>query len=569
MDNSDMKLGRTLLVLSSFIFLSGCVFPTGGLTSNPTSEQISTSSPTSEPTSIPTSESTSSLTSESTSASTSNPTSISTSQSTSNPTSQPTSISTSISTSSSISGDPELEAIPVNFTAINDFHGQLDEDGYQVGIAKMTSYLKEKKAEGNVLICSGDNYQGSLICNYDKGVFVSSIFKDIGFDAYTIGNHEFDWGVEYIKLNEEILGEKMLGANIYNYPKTDNQWTKSDLGELYKIITLYEGTPQEIKIGIIGVIGRRQITSITSTYVEDYIFLEPTQIVKDLAIELREEKGCDIVVASYHDASPDYSIADRVSGKNYHYVDACFMGHTHSFDAWEINNVPFVQGGAYSQGTSEVSLLFNKNTSTVTLNNYDFQYLSSLDLEPDDEVETAIQNIKDELYDKFYEVVGTNATGRRIDEYAMARFYAKITYEKALELGYEVDGCVFNQARRELKAGDFTYSDLFETHPFLNEVYIISADEYDIANQSSYRCSYLKPGFNPSYRSTHHDVLVFDYNGFHIGVNESNEKYYNYFPSAFNETSEHAPIRMDFNCFDIALEWLKTNEITSEDIPNY
>ena len=566
-----MKFGKTYLVISLLTLLAGCnIFDNSS--SSPTSESSDpVSSSSSIPTSIPSSSSEITTSSSSTSTPTSEPTSKPTS--TSIPTSESTSITTttpSTSNPSSSTSGTDIESIPVNFTAINDYHGQLDENGYQVGIAKTTTYLKDKKAKGDILINSGDSYQGSLICYEDKGHFLSSIFKDIGFDSYTIGNHEFDWGVSSILSNEEVLGQKMLGANIYKYPKVDGEWEKADLGKLYDIVTLYEGTPQETKVGIIGVIGSRQITSITSLYTEDYIFLNPDPIVKELAIELRENKECDIVVASYHDASPDDSIAYEVPGKNYRYVDACFMGHTHSFDSYTVNDVPFVQAGAYSQGASEVSLLFNKATSSVTLEDYGYQNLFYLDLQADEEVAEALQDIKDAHHSEFNDIVGRNETGREIDVYSMSSFYAKVSYEKATNEGHELAACIFNQSRRPLKAGDFTYSDLYETHPFMNEIYILSCDDYDIYNECRYGCAYVNPEYtlNPG-GSSFHDVLVFDYNGLHIGVNDSYEKFYNYFPSAFSSEALHEPIKLDFTCVEATLEWLQVhNAITSADI-NY
>lgn len=479
---------------------------------------------------------------------------------------------TSTSTSTSIPVDIELDDIPVNFTAINDFHGQLDEeeDDYRVGIAKMASYLKDRKAQGDILISSGDNYQGSYLCNVDKGEFVSDVFKYVGFDAYTIGNHEFDWGVDSILANEVALGQKFLGANIYNYPK-GSEWTKSSLGEKYRIVKLYEGTKFEVTVGIIGVIGRDQITSITSTFVEDYIFLDPTNIVKDLANELRDEKGCDAVIASYHSDDADTSISN--------YVDAVFQAHTHKYQKEIVNGVPFLQASAYSRGVSSVSFSFNKNTHTLTLNSANYEYLSQKDLEPETLVANELASLKQSHSSEFNDVIGTNATGGEIDAYDMSKFYAKLSYDRAKSAysTYDIKGCIFNVSRRELKAGDFTYSDLFETHPFLNDIYILSVSDSNINTQVGWSYGYMDPEFTSTGSSSvYYDVLVFNYNGFHIGVNDYDEKYYNYFSSAFSAGAEHPPVKLSFNCFDTAVDWLTTHHnITTSDFsgsgffPNY
>lgn len=555
------------------------VIPSSSSTSVPTSSTTysTTIKPTSS-TSVPTTASTTYSTTIKTTSSTSAPTTASTTHSTtieptsttytSFPTSATTSVSTSIPSSSSTShtstSNVDISAIPVNFTAINDFHGQLDENTgeHEVGIAKMATCLKNRKAQGDILISSGDNYQGSLICNITKGQWVSEIFKDIGFDALTIGNHEFDWGIDAIKANETVLGQKMLGANIYQYPKVDGKWVKSDVGDSYKIVTLNEGSDAEVKVGIIGVIGKDQLSSITSLFVRDVVFLDPTDIVKDLAVSLREDHGCDVVVASYHADDPDESIADNVPGKTYKYVDACFMAHTHKYQEWTANGVPFIQGSAYSRGVSSAKFTYNKYTSTLSVTSYGYEYLNNMGLEEDYDVKTSLNTLKAEYDSMFNDVIGTNGTGDEISTNDMARYFAKVSYDKAITQGYDVDACMFNFARQPLPSGDFTFSNLFETHPFLNDLYIISITSKNFYQMEggSYGMGYKRSGLTASSSdtTTRYNVLVFNYNGFHQKINNDYSRTYDKFPTAFvSEAPE--PIKLNYNCVDAALEWLSTN----------
>lgn len=473
----------------------------------------------------------------------------------------------SVPTSSEI----DVHNIPINFTAINDFHGQLDpnKSEYEVGISKMASYLKYRKNAGDILISSGDMYQGSLISNITKGKWVSEMFKYIGFDAYVIGNHEFDWGIEAIKENEEVLGEKMLGANIYQYPQVDGKWVKSDIGEPYKIITVNEGSEAEVKVGIIGVIGVDQLSSITSLFVKDIVFLEPDEIVKTIAVDLRENKGCDVVVASYHsasfgdegDADPDPSIADIVPGKNYHYVDACFMAHTHRYMDYKENGVPFIQASAYSRGVADAQFTFDKATSTLTLKNSGYHYLDSMDLSDDTYVKESLEALKGEHASKFTDIIGTNTSGE-INTDNMSRLYAKISFEKAIDEGYSIDGCLFNSSRQPLKDGNFTYSDLYETNPFLNDLYIfdVSGSDFRRIAGTYYGIGYLRDGLEKYSIDTsqRYKVLAFNYNGFHQNINSDYSRQYNVFPSAFTTQAE-APVKLDYNCVEATVDYLKIN----------
>lgn len=459
-----------------------------------------------------------------------------------------------------------LDNIPVNFATINDFHGQVDEekDDNRVGLAKMSTYLKDRKAQGDILISSGDMYQGSFMAGVDHGQFVSHAFKNIGFDAYIIGNHEFDWGINPLLNNQLATGQEFLGANLYRYPYNKDNPEKYQIGDDYKIINLYKDSEFEVKVGVIGVIGKNQISSIKSLYTSDLVFVDPTDIVKNLAIKLKEEEHCDFVIASYHDDAPDKSIADYVNNKSYRYVDACFMAHTHKYQHYIYNNVPFIQASAYSRGVSLANFSFNKITKQIKLNGSKYQYLASLNLEEDPLMKEKIQERKNLYETEYNKVIGVNNAGE-LSVGQMSQLYAYLSYEKEKDkalkdLGISIKGCFFNESRRSLKAGEITYSNLYETHPFMNDLYIVNITGKDLINQKNRSYGYLYP--NEAYKSDQrYDVIVYDYNGFHISVNNNYEKYYNYFPSAFSNEAAHSPIKLDFTSVSALVDYLKDNTI--------
>ncbi len=63
-------------------------------------------------------------------------------------------------------------------------------------IAKMVSEEREKNPEGTLLLSAGDMFQGTPISNLFRGKPVIETMNRMGFDAMTLGNHEFDWGME-------------------------------------------------------------------------------------------------------------------------------------------------------------------------------------------------------------------------------------------------------------------------------------------------------------------------------------------------------------------------------------
>lgn len=474
------------------------------------------------------------------------------------------------SSSLSSTSNPSSENIDVSFVALNDLHGVVDpRNNKEVGITKVATYLKDKKAQGSLLLNSGDMYQGTFVAGYDYGETISKVMKDIDFDSYTLGNHEFDWGIDLIKQNEVTLGKKFLGANIYTYPEKKKA---TDLGESYIIKTINEGTPNELKVGIIGAIGEDQITSITSTYVTNYTFVDPAPIIKDISKDLKDNQGCNIVVADIH-ASIEQINANEISK----YVDAVFLAHTHRETYDEINNVPFIQGGRYSEAVAELTLTYNKTNKSVKNKSHNIQKLAKLNLKEDESAKQIIDAqrvITDPIGNR---KLGTSSNYLSTGD--MSCFYSKIAYEKAVDLGYNVDFVLFNPARYSLEPGEIKYSSLFETNPFNNDLYILSTNGYTIYREAITFGRQM--GYNPKgidlnsisqQKSTWYEVLVYDYNGFHIGLDESGNKYYDYFAASFTGVEKHSPIHLEgVEVLDLTVSRLEKNPtiISSDFSGNY
>ena len=193
------------------------------------------------------------------------------------------------------------------------------------------------------------------------------------------------------------------------------------------------------------------------------------------------------------------------------------MAHTHKYEHRVINGVPFVQASAYSRGVSTINFSFNKKKHTNELTYSGYTYLADKGLLPDSIVDQKINEKKSNYRSEYETIIGTNEV-EDLDYGKMSQFYAKISFDQAVTTNKEhpIVGCMFNESRRGLKTGEFTYSDLFETHPFVNGLYIMSVTEQDINNEKKYSYGYINPEARiGNSTSRRWDILVFDYNGFH------------------------------------------------------
>ena len=135
---------------------------------------------------------------------------------------------------------------------LNDFHGAIEKDSPNLGMAYIANYIEQKRLDnpnGTILLAGGDMLQGSALSNYYEGKSTLSIMEEMNFDAMVAGNHEFDWGIDVVTKNflgDSALSFPLLGANIFHQ-------NTNDLVEGIDPYTMI--TRGDLKVGVIGIMG--------------------------------------------------------------------------------------------------------------------------------------------------------------------------------------------------------------------------------------------------------------------------------------------------------------------------
>ena len=89
----------------------------------------------------------------------------------------------------------------LNIYYLNDLHGRILPDGSSMGIANIANLIldaKDQDPEHTIFLAGGDMLQGHVISNYYTGASVIDILNHMDLDAYVVGNHEFDWGIDQV-----------------------------------------------------------------------------------------------------------------------------------------------------------------------------------------------------------------------------------------------------------------------------------------------------------------------------------------------------------------------------------
>ena len=425
--------------------------------------------------------------------------------------------------------------------SFNDFHGAVNEypSESHAGLARFGTYLKNVSREANTLIIdSGDTFQGSIESNYNRGRLITDVFNYAHVDVHTLGNHDFDWGEDKIESNKarsnEGDGWRMtnLGANIYDYSfavKREGNTQQSRLGEKYYIKTLENG----LKIGVIGTIGSDQITSICSPLVEDICFKNHVSYIKDLSDELRNEKGCDFVIASVHNSTAgllEKGLTDvsPISGKRY--VDYVVGGHSHADEYNSENGVYFTQAGSYGKMMYKASFTVSSDSvSETNITRVNYSSIKNATSTIDAKIQSLIDTYGEESSEAGNEVILSSANGSFSENVQMPNLLSKAIYETARNHGYNVVMANVNKARYSVSATTWKYSTIYEAFPFDNVVYIVKVKGEKNVKQLCYNANsvYHDPSFTTMNYNDEYLVAIIDYLLWHTDANR-NYDYFNH-----------------------------------------
>ncbi len=373
-----------------------------------------------------------------------------------------------------------------DFYALNDLHGKFADTDTQPGVDELTTYLKEAKEDNanTVLLSSGDMWQGSSESNLTKGLILTDWMNELDFSSMTLGNHEYDWGEEFIEANAELAEFPFLALNIYDRDtdKLVDYCTPSVMVE-----------KSGVKIGIIGAIGDCY-SSIARDKVEDVYFktdAELTSLVKAESNALRA-RGADFIVYSLHDgygSSTNNTKTDVSDGqiRSYYdislsdgYVDLVFEGHSHQrYVLRDSKGVYHLQNGGDNDGISHAEVKINYANDTYNVLNAEFVSTSRYKTAYEDDpiVDVLMDKYEDQIL-KGNKELGENDYYR--SGYEICDLVAQLYYETGVETWgdrYEIVlGGAFLQTRSpyNLWAGTVYYSDLMSLLPFDNQIVLCS-----------------------------------------------------------------------------------------------
>ena len=457
---------------------------------------------------------------------------------------------------------PVTGTADINIFAINDFHGQIEVQSGRAGLVKTYSYFKAQRDlnPDALLLDQGDTFQGSIYSNYNHGQLITDVMNYCQFDARTIGNHDFDWGTSALKSVAEssYSGYKTptLGANLVDYDFDTRTTTGTFRDDLGVVKTTTRVLQNGIKVGIVGVIGTDQITSINTIMAKDFVFYNHIQTIKMEATNLKEFGECDVVICCVHapaSSSMGYDLGD--------YVDLVLCGHSHEFELEHEDDLYYAQFGSYSQAVGNITLTYDfakhKVTST-TVNEINTDTLSNVS--DDATIVSLLNQYSQQCDNEASEVLVKNASGSFYSSGALPRVMARAIYDKAVTEGYTIDLAILNNARASLYTGTWKYSHIYQAFPFDNLIFIAQVKGSELIKELVQYTNYFcrSESFNDtSFVSNNtYTIACIDYMFFHTGLRTYNDNPYYRNYDYFNVTAGNYIGQLNKNYREILKDWL-------------
>lgn len=232
---------------------------------------------------------------------------------------------------SSFSTPSDIKKITILHT--NDVHSHIDpfpadhpKNPNLGGAARRAAIIEGiRKEEKNVLLLdAGDIFQGTPYFNYYGGELEFKLMSMMQYDLATMGNHDFDNGIDGFYAQLPHAKFDFVSAN-YDFKNT----ILNNIVKPYKII-IKDG----IKIGIFG-LGVQLDGLVDKKLYKETVYNNPIEVAQDMTRILKEEKKCDLVICLSHlgfkyrdepEKPSDILLAQKT--KN---IDLIIGGHTHTF----------------------------------------------------------------------------------------------------------------------------------------------------------------------------------------------------------------------------------------------
>ena len=385
------------------------------------------------------------------------------------------------------------DTVCISILHTTDIHGHIlstsDYDGNpdRGGLARCVTQIRRWRRQNphSILIDIGDVYQGTEVSLRNKGELMIDLFNYLGYDAWVIGNHEFDWGIEafHQALQRSTMPVLAMNTVLEGKPAGESPDAKHPLA---KVLPFILKEIAGIKLAIIGVTTPGMSFWLPREFTRGIDFQHPLEPVRRAMARAKSE-GADAIVLTGHmglkprTGGDDFANSVTALTSEFPDVAVFIAGHTHqAIPSRLTNGVLFTQADHFGIHVGRVDLLFDRSSKKL-LGREAICELMDNRLHLDDVVLSRVKSQLAEsdpaLAHRIGELAQTlHAHSRPGQPCDIERLIGAAIREALLDRNVAVDGVmhgVFDE-NADLLAGPKTVNDIWNVIPYEN--YIVTAE---------------------------------------------------------------------------------------------
>jgi 5'-nucleotidase/UDP-sugar diphosphatase len=355
----------------------------------------------------------------------------------------------------------------------NDTHGYDQRTKINCGMASVAALKKDYEAKGYtvLLLDAGDAIQDNNLVNFSKGKTAIEFMNASGYDAMTLGNHEFTYGQDVTLKRVKEAKFPVVSANIYVLATGDN---------FVKPSTIIN--KNGYKVGIFGLTTPETTTGTNpkNTIGLDFLAGPKLHAIAQQQINQLRKAGCQVVVALVHLGSNKEMLGDKSDDvlNDVHDLDICIDGHDHKVKNRYINNCLLVETGCHTEHIGIVTFDGKK---------WEGRLLAPADYTKEDAqvknlIDKRAAEISKDMNKKIgwtdFALNGERFPGVRNQETNLGDLFTDAFVwqaKQALALQGRVDGAIINGGgiRASLTKGIITRGNIQSLAPFKNQLYVV------------------------------------------------------------------------------------------------
>lgn len=355
----------------------------------------------------------------------------------------------------------------------NDMHGHLTPEVDKSlapatqkvgGAAYMSGLVRQKRAQHpghTLLLDAGDIAQGTPISNLFSGRPTVEFMNHLGYDAGTIGNHEFDWGPATLAALIHDAKRPIVCANLVEVATG-----AAPAGVKPYIIKQIDG----VNVGITGVVTPSTPNMSFKQNVSPFRFENEVQTLKTLIPRMRRNGARVIIVLSHLGLKEDKALAEQVPG-----ISVIVGGHSHTAlkDPELVNGTVIVQAGKYMRYLGCLDVTLDRKSGKVIDYTRKDELVPVLDLKisPDPVVAGLIARYQARIGPAMDQVLGQAAQDlTRTPAAGQGDSILGDVVTDALRTKVDADVAVYNAGgiRSDFNKGPIKVSDVYTLLPFDN-----------------------------------------------------------------------------------------------------